>query len=146
MDSAADSLTVLTRVLQEVLGDVAEVACHVDEQYPDTARAELVSRGLPDRAVAIRATPEWTELRVNDLGVSATVLDGERDEAEFEATARALAVVAREYLRGGGHLEWRRRILRPPRPRLTIQTEHGEWVLGPRTSRIPYPAQALGHD
>lgn len=139
MDSVAGKVNVLTRVLREVVGDAAAATCGVDAKWPDTARADLVSWDVPGRNVTIRATPEWFDISANDLGVSATLFDYDYDEAELEDTIRELATVAREYLGGGGHIEWRRHLLRSPRPRLKIQTRHGEWVLGPRTSHIPYP-------
>ena len=137
MDSVAGKATAPTQVLREVVGDAAAVTCDVDHKWPDTARADLVSRDVPGRNVTIRATPEWFDISANDLGVSATVFD--YDETELEEAVRELATVAREYLAGGGHIEWRRQLLGGPRPRLNIQTGHGEWVLGRRTSHIPYP-------
>ena len=139
MDSVAGKVAVLTQVLREVVGDAAAATCDVDHKWPDSARADLVSRDVPGRNVTIRATPEWFDIRANDLGVSATVFDSDYDEAELEDTIRELATVAREYLAGGGHIEWRRHLLGGPRPRLKIQAGHGEWVLGRRTSHIPYP-------
>jgi hypothetical protein len=142
MISALQKVTVLTRVLREVIGDTGAATCDVDPKWADTARADLVSRDLPGRNVTIRAAPEWFDISVNDLGVSATLFDYDYDEAELEGTIRELATVAREYLAGGGHIEWTRHLIRGPRPRLRIQTGQGEWVLGRRTSHIPYPSMA----
>lgn len=139
MDSVARKVTVLARVLREVVGDAAVATCDVDPKWPDSARADLVSREVPGRNVTIRATPEWFDIRADDLGVSATVFDSDYEDAEFEDTIRELATVAQAYLAGGGHVEWRRRLFWGSRPSLKIRTAHGEWLLGRRTSRIPYP-------
>ena len=71
--------------------------------------------------------------------VAAVVLDTDpraRHIAEVQKEIRALALVAHEYLAGGGRVVEQRGWFRA-REVVVIDTVDGEWVLGRRSSRNP---------
>lgn len=127
----------LERVVRRVVDDAAHATFDHDRDS-HIARVRLVSSHVGGRSVGIRASLEWFDLTIIDLGVSVRVFEYDYSSEELDETLEALAEVAREYLIGGGEVRWRRGLLRS-RPVLSVRTKHGEWRLGRRASSVPYP-------
>lgn len=91
------------------------------------------------RTAELLASYYWFEVRLPQHGVGAIVFDEDDEEAPKEATLRAVAAVARAWLDGeGAVVRTPRRFRRQERVRVVIRTTDGEWVLGRRSSRVPY--------
>ena len=130
-----DIEAVLRRVVSEVFD--AEVATEWSTE-PNSRHVHRVRLTSPDgvRQAGLRASSEWFDVTVFDLGVSRTEYeyDDDEDEDEKDAALRPLALLARAYLRGEGCVEQRRGLLRS-HPVLTVVAAGSEWELGRRTSR-----------
>jgi hypothetical protein len=95
------------------------------------------STGVDGRAAWIRAaTTGWVDLTLRPHCVSTTLLDDDPNAAELEDEIRALALVAHEYLTGGGRVVQQRAWIRK-RHVVVIETIHGEWILSHRSSKNP---------
>ncbi len=114
----------------------------VFDSHPKAAhisRARLTSIRVPGRSAGIRAASTgWVDLTLFEHRVSATIVDYDEDPAELENDVRALALVAHQYLIGGGRIDKKRGWIRT-HDVVTISTIHGEWSLGHRWSTAPYP-------
>jgi hypothetical protein len=134
-------LAVMTDVLgatvTEVVADVADVVLDRDPKAGHIARATLTSIDAVGRRAGIRAaTTGWVDLTFFDHRVGTIIFDYEEDVAELQNEIRALALVAHEYLTGGGRVVEQRGWFRT-REVVVIDTVDGEWLLGHRSSRNP---------
>ncbi|HSE46692.1 MAG TPA: hypothetical protein VLA89_15320 [Gemmatimonadales bacterium] len=134
---AIDVEGMLKRVVTEVLGDDCAPTYFSDPTYQQDHRVRLRCANAEPRCAGLRATYEWFEVSIFDLGVSATLFDYGDDESEKEAILRELALVARAYLDGAGRV-YQKRGLRS-HPVLTITVNGREWKLGRRSSLVHYP-------
>jgi hypothetical protein len=90
------------------------------------------------RHAGLEASYEWFEATIFDLGVSTFLLDYSDEEEAKADVLRALALVARAYLRGEGRIERKRSLLRS-RTVFRVVIDNREWELGRRSSRPHYP-------
>ncbi|RYB91487.1 hypothetical protein EUA06_09195 [Nocardioides glacieisoli] len=128
---------VLVATVTEVVADVAAVVLDTDPRAGHIARATLTSIDVVGRRAGIRAaTTGWVDLTLFGHRVSAIIFDYDEDVAELQKEIRALALVAHEYLTGGGRVVEQRGWFRA-REVVVIDTVDGEWVLGYRSSRNP---------
>jgi hypothetical protein len=127
----------LRRVVTEVFDADVVVAFSTESNAPHVHRARLAGAD-GRRHAGLRASYEWFEATIFDLGVSTTLFDYDDDERDKEAVLRALALVVRAYLRGEGRIEHKRGLIRS-HPVLRIKVEDRDWELGRRSSRPHYP-------
>lgn len=127
----------LRRVVAEVFDADVELEFSTEPKSPGVRRVRLTAAD-GRRHAGLRASYEWFEATVFDIGGSATLYDYNDDEGDKEGALRALALVVRAYLRGEGRVEERRGWFRSQRV-LTIVVDDREWELGRRWSRVPYP-------
>ncbi len=131
-----DVVAMLGRVLADVFDDRFDVAVTPGgDRWEHRARVEMGGSG---RSVVLRANLEWFGLGVPELNVGTFLLDYDEDAAYKEAILRELALVAHAYLRGQGHVEWRRSLFRR-RPVLLVDVDGRRWELGRRAGRAHYP-------
>src|SRR4051794_40822631 len=115
----------MRRVVDEVIDDGINAVYSSDPKRPQTHQVEL-STPADDRRARLRATYEWLEVSVPDLGVDATLFEYDDNEPDKESVLRELALVARAYLRGDGSIEYKRGVL-GRRPLLTVTVNGREW-------------------
>jgi hypothetical protein len=134
-----DTEGMLRRVALDVFDEDIDVAFEVQPSAPHVSRARLgTGSGADLRTAGLRAASTgWFDVTIFDLDVSATHFEYD-DESYMEGLLRELALVADAYLRGAGHIEYKRRLLRT-KPVLIITVNGREWALGRRTSRVHYP-------
>jgi hypothetical protein len=136
-ESPAATTDVLRATVTEVLGAVAKIVIDRDPKATHICRANVTSTGVDGRVAWIRAaTTGWVDLTLRSHCVSTTLLDDDPNAAELEDEIRALALVAHEYLTGGGRVVQQRAWIRK-RHVVVIETIHGEWILGHRSSKNP---------
>ncbi len=128
----------LRRVVAEVFDADADVA-YWPEQAPHVYQVRITNPS-GTRHAGLRASYEWFDATIFDLGVSTTLYDYDGEEGDKEAVLRALALVIRAYLRGEGRIEHKRGLIRS-HPVLKIQLDNRDWELGSRSSRPHYPDQ-----
>jgi hypothetical protein len=128
----------LRRVVADVMDDDVKTVYSVDPKRPHTY---LVDLGAQDgrRQVRLRATYEWFEITILDLGATATLFEYDEDEADKERVLRELALVAQAYLRGEGTVDYKRGLFRS-RPVLKVTVNGRDWKLSRRISQVHYPA------
>jgi hypothetical protein len=126
----------LRRVVGEVFDGDTDVA-YSPEQAPHVYQVRITNPS-GTRHAGLRASYEWFDATIFDLGVSTTLYEHDGEEKDKEAVLRALALVVRAYLRGEGRIEHKRGLIRS-HPVLRIQVDNREWELGRRSSRPHYP-------
>jgi hypothetical protein len=136
-----DIQAMLDRVVAEVFDETFTVA-PINLSGDAWPHGVLISsRSGTGRTVIIRASYEWMDAVVPELGVQTILFDDDGVEAEREAGLRRLCLVMRAYLRGGGRVEQRRRVLRRGTvPVLRIEMDGLEWRLGRHFSTVPDPS------
>lgn len=134
---AIDVEALLRRVVAEVFDSDVDVAYSTEPRASHVYRVRLTDPS-GTRHAGLRASHEWFDATVFDLGVSTTLYDYDEEEQDKEAVLRALALVVRAYLRGEGRIEHDRGLVRS-RPVLRIEVDNREWELGRRSSRPHYP-------
>ncbi len=124
--------TLLRRVVDEVFD------ADVDATYSTDRHLHRVQLTDPSgtRRAGLRASYEWLDATIFDLGVSTTLFEYDDEEEAKEAVLRELALVLRAYLRGEGRVEHKRGLFRSHSV-LRIVVDNREWVLGRRLSRTP---------
>lgn len=127
----------LRRVVATVFDADVKAEFSAEPKSPGVHRVRLAAAD-GRRHAGLRASYEWFEATVFDIGVSATLVDYDADEDDKEAVLRSLALVVRAYLCGEGRVEDKRGWFRS-QPVLTIVVEDCEWELGRRRSRVHYP-------
>jgi hypothetical protein len=127
----------LRRVVADVFESDVRVTYSTEPRAPHTHTARLTDAG-GERHAGLRASYEWFDATIFDLGVSTTLYEYGDEEQDKEAALRALALVVRAYLGGEGRIEQRRGLFRS-RPVLRIEVANREWELGRRVSRPHYP-------
>jgi hypothetical protein len=128
----------LRRVVADVFDEGVDVVYSIDPKSPRVHCVTLSDESGGLRRVGLQASYWWFAVTIFDLGVSATLFDEDDEEAEKEAALRELALLARAYLRGEGHVESKRGLIRS-HPVLRITVNGREWKLGQRVSTIHYP-------
>ena len=129
---AIDIEALLRRVVAEVF-DADVATAWSPEKAPHVHRVRLTDLG-GTRHAGLRASYEWFDVTVFDLGVAATLYDYDHELEDKEVALRELALVGRAYLRGEGRIELRRGLIRS-HPVLTVTAGGREWELGRRSSR-----------
>lgn len=124
------------RVVSEVFDPDTDVA-YSAEHAPHVYQVRITNPS-GTRHAGLRASYEWFDATIFDLGVSTTLYEYDGEEKDKEAVLRALALVVRAYLRGEGRIEHKRGVIRS-HPVLRIQVDNREWELGRRSSRPHYP-------
>lgn len=132
-----DVEALLRRVVAEVFDADVDVAYSPEPKAPHVHRARLTDPS-GTRSAGLRASYEWFDATIFDLGVSTTLYDYDDVEQDKEAVLRALALVVRAYVRGEGRIEHKRGLIRS-HPVLKIEVDNREWELGRRSSRPHYP-------
>ena len=128
-----DVEALLRRVVVDVFDPDVEAVWSIEPKSPHVHRVRLTSAD-GERHAGLRASYEWFDVTVFDLGVSHGSYDYDDDEEAKAAELRPLARIARAYLRGDGHIKYRRGLLRQ-RPVLVLRVDDVEWELGRRSSR-----------
>ena len=131
-----DVRALLRQVVAEVFDADTDVAYSTEPKAAHVHRVRLTDAS-GTRHAGLRASYEWFDATVFDLGVSTTLYEYD-DEAEKHAALNALALVVLAYLRGEGRIEHRRGVIRT-HPVLRIQVDEHEWELGRRSSRSHHP-------
>ncbi len=134
---AIEAEALLRRVVAEVFDANVDVAYSTEPKAPHVHRVRLTDPS-GSRHAGHRASHEWFDATIFDLGVSTTLYDYDDEEKDKEAVLRALALVVGAYLRGEGRIEPKRGLIRS-RPVLRIEVDNREWELGRRSSRPHYP-------
>src|SRR4051794_10416449 len=134
---AIDVEALLRRVVAEVFDADVDVAYSMEPKAPHVQGVRLTDPS-GTRHAGLRASYEWFDATLFDLGVSTTLYDYDDEEKGKEAALRALALVVRAYLRGEGRIEHRRGLIRS-HPVLRVEVDNREWELGRRSSRPHYP-------
>jgi hypothetical protein len=134
---AIDMEVLLRRVVGEVFDPDVDVTYSTESKAAHVYRVQLTDP-TGTRHAGLRASYEWCDTTIFDLGVSTGLFDYDDEEADKEAMLRALALVVRAYLRGEGRVEQRRGWLHS-RTVLTVMVADREWILGRRWSRPHYP-------
>ena len=134
---AIDVEALLRRVVAAVFDADVDATYSTEPTDPHMHRVRLTSAD-GQRHAGLRASYEWFDADIFDLGVSTFLLDYDDEEDGKEAVLRALALVVLAYLRGEGRVEHRRGLLRS-RPVLRIVVVNREWELGRLSSRPHYP-------
>jgi hypothetical protein len=127
----------LRRVVDEVFDADVEATYSTEPNAAYLHRVRLTD-STDTRHAGLRASYEWCDATIFDLGVSTTLFDYDDEEADKEAVLRALALVVRAYLHGEGRVEHRRGLLRS-RTVFRVVVNDREWELGRRSSRPHYP-------
>jgi hypothetical protein len=128
----------LRRVVDDVFDEGVDVVYSTDPKSPTVHRVMLSDQRGGQRQAGLQASYWWFDVTIFDLGVSATLFDEDDEESKKEAALRELALLARVYLRGEGHVELRRGLIRS-HPVLRILVNGREWELGRRVSTVHYP-------
>ncbi|MCZ2848658.1 hypothetical protein [Modestobacter sp. VKM Ac-2978] len=123
---AIDVEALLRRVVAEVF-DADVDATYSTEPNSLMHRVRLTTAD-GQRHAGLRASYEWFDADIFDLGVSTFQVDYDDEEAGKEAALRELALVVRAYLRGGGRVEHRRGLIRSHSV-LKIDVDGHEWAL-----------------
>lgn len=135
---AIDVEALLRRVVAEVFDADVDATYSTEPKDPHMHRVRLTSAD-GQRHARLRASYEWFDADIFDLGVSTLLLDYDDEEKRKEAALRDLARVVRAYLRGEGRVEHRRGLIRSHSV-LKIVVDGQEWVLRRRGwSRSHYP-------
>ena len=134
---AIDVEALLRRVVAEVFDADVDVAYSTEPQSSHVHRARLTDPS-GTRHAGLRASYEWFDATIFDLGASTTLFDD--DETDKEALLRGLAVVVRAYLRGDGRIELKRGLIRS-HPVFRVLVNDVEWELGRWSSRGHHPYQ-----
>jgi hypothetical protein len=135
---AIDVEALLRRVVAEVIDADVDAAYSIEPKDPHMYRVRLTSAD-GQRHAGLRASYEWFDADIFDLGVSTFLLDYDDEEEDKEAVLRELALFVRAYLRGEGRVEHRRGLIRSSLV-LKIVVDGREWVLRRRGwSRPHYP-------
>jgi hypothetical protein len=134
---AIDVEALLRRVVADVFDANVDVAYSTDPRAPHVHRVRLTDPS-GTRHAGLRASYEWFDASIFDLGVSTTLYDYDDEEKDKEAVLRALALVVRAHLRGEGCIEHRRGLVRS-RLVSRIMVDNREWELGRRSSRPHHP-------
>ena len=143
---AIDVETLLRRVVDEVFDADVDATYSTEPTDPHMYRGRLISAD-GQRHAGLRASYEWFDADIFDLGVSTFLVDYNDEEADKEAVLRDLALVIRAYLRGEGRVE-RRRGLVCSHSVLRIVVDGQEWVLRPGSRRLRFygDCPSCGHD
>lgn len=118
-------------VLRRVVAEVFDATYSTEPKDPQMHRVQLTSAG-GQRHAGLRASYEWFDADIFDLGVSTFLVDYNDEEADKEAVLRDLALVVRAYLGGEGCVERRRGLIRSHLV-LKIVVDGQEWVLRRRS-------------
>ena len=134
-----DTGGMLRRVALEVFDEDIDVTFDTQPNAPHISRAKFGAGDRSNRRAAglEAASTGFFAITIFDLGVSATLFEYD-DESYMEALLRELALVADAYLRGAGHIEQKRGLVRTT-PVLLITVKGKEWALGRHKSRVHYP-------
>jgi hypothetical protein len=124
---AIDVEALLRRVVAEVFDADVDATYSTEPKAPHMHRVRLTSAD-GQRHAGLRASHEWFDADIFDLGVSTFLVDYDHEEADKEAVLRDLALVVRAYLGGEGCVERRRGLIRT-HPVLKIVVDGQEWVL-----------------
>jgi hypothetical protein len=124
---AIDVETLLRRVVAEVFDAGVDATYSTEPKDSHMHRVRLTSAD-GQRHAGLRASYEWFDADIFDLGVSTFLLDYDDEEADKEAVLRELALLVRAYLRGEGRVEHRRGLFRSHSV-LKIVVDGHEWVL-----------------
>jgi hypothetical protein len=127
-----DVQALLRRVVAEVFGADVGATYSTEPTDPGMHRVRLTSAD-GQRHAGLRASHEWFDADIFDLGVSTFLLDYDDAEENKEAVLRDLALVVRAYLRGEGRVERRCGLIRSHSV-LRIVVDGQEWVLRPSRS------------
>lgn len=128
---AIDVEALLRRVVAEVFDADVDATYSTEPKDPQMHRVQLTSAG-GQRHAGLRASYEWFDADIFDLGVSTFLVDYNDEEADKEAVLRDLALVVRAYLGGEGCVERRRGLIRSHLV-LKIVVDGQEWVLRRRS-------------
>jgi hypothetical protein len=134
---AIDVEALLRRVVAEVFDADVDVAYSMEPKASHVHRVRLTDPS-GTRHAGLRASYEWFDATLFDLGVSTGLFDYDDEEKDKEDALRALALVVRAYLRGEGRIEHKRGLFRS-HPVFRIKVDNHEWELGRRWSRFSYP-------
>jgi hypothetical protein len=134
---AIDVEALLRRVVAEVFDADVEATYSTRPKDPHTHRVRLTAAD-GTRHAGLSASYEWFDATIFDLGVSTFLLDYDDEEEGKEAVLRALALVARAYLRGEGRVEQKRGLIRSNSV-LRIVVDNREWELSRGWGRSHYP-------
>ena len=135
---AIDVEALLRRVVAEVFDADVDATYSTEPNDLHMHRVQLTTADA-QRHAGLRASYEWFDADIFDLGVSTFLLDYGDEKKEKEAVLRDLALVVRAYLRGEGRVEHRRGLIRS-HSALKIVVDGQEWVLRRRGwSRSHYP-------
>jgi hypothetical protein len=137
---AIDVEALLRRVVDEVFDADVDATYSTEPNDSHMHRVQLTTAD-GQRHAGLRASYEWFDADIFDLGVSTFLLDYDDEEADKEAVLRELALVVRAYLRGEGRVEQRRGLFRS-HVVLKIVVDGHEWVLRGRLRR---PGKTSGH-
>ena len=124
---AIDVEALLRRVVAEVFDADVDATYSTEPKDSHMHRVRLTTSD-GQRHAGLRASYEWFDADIFDLGVSTFLLDYDDEEADKEAVLRELALVVRAYLRGEGRVEHRRGLFRSHSV-LKIVVDGHEWVL-----------------
>lgn len=132
---AIDVEALLRRVVAEVFDADVDAMYSTEPTDPHMHRVRLISAD-GQRHAGLRASYQWFDADIFDLGVSTFLLDYDDAEEDKEAVLRHLALIVRAYLRGEGRVERRRGLIRSHSV-LRIVVDGQEWILRPgRSGRI----------
>jgi hypothetical protein len=134
---AIDVHALLRTVVAEVFDADVTATYSTHPKNPHMHRVQLTTAD-GRRHAGLEASYEWFEATIFDLGVSTFLLDYSDEEEAKADVLRALALVARAYLRGEGRIERKRSLLRS-RTVFRVVIDNREWELGRRSSRPHYP-------
>ena len=127
---AIDVEALLRRVVAEVFDADVDATYSTEPKDPHMHRVRLSADG--QRHAGLRASYEWFDADIFDLGVSTFLVDYNDEEADKEAVLRDLALVVRAYLGGEECVERRRGLIRSHLV-LKIVVDGQEWVLRRRS-------------
>jgi hypothetical protein len=134
---AVDVQALLRTVVSEVFDADVTATYSTRSKYPHVHRVELTTAD-GQRHAGLEASCEWSQVTIFDLGVSTFLLDHDDEDEARAGVLRALALVARAYLRGEGRIERRRGLLRS-RPVFSVVIDNREWELGRRSGTPHHP-------
>ena len=132
-----DSEAILHKVVTDVFPANIQASFSTVPKDPRTCQVLLRSSD-GSRSARLRSSGYLFRLYIPELDVIALELDEDLDAAEEEAYVHSLAMIARVYLLGGGHMERRRGLFRSHSV-LVIEVDAHRWELGRRFCRGPIP-------